>query len=141
MSDKLIGYPGLVDIAIEKLVAVCFFVVGLSHVFQPRAWAEFFIRFRDKGGAGSLMIGLLHLPLGLVIVSFHNVWQGIPLVVTLVGWGQVLKSLLYLTYPKHGLRMLAHISVERSWVFVVGGVFSITLSGLITFSLLQRSGW
>ena len=129
------------DIAIEKLVAISFFVVGLSHIFQPRAWVEFFIRFRDKGAVGSLQLGLFHLPLGLLIASFHNIWHGLPIVVTIIGWGQLLKSLLYLTYPKHGLRMLATVSMERSWQFVAAGVFSIAVSGLVAFSLWQRGAW
>jgi hypothetical protein len=127
------------DIAIEKLVAICFLVIGLSHIFQPRAWSEFFIRFRDKGAVGSLQLGLFHLPLALLIVSFHNIWQGLPLVVTIIGWAQLLKSLLYLTYPKHGLRMLSLVSIQRPWQFVVGGVFAVAISGLIFFSLWQRS--
>jgi hypothetical protein len=128
-----------VDIAIEKLVAISFFVIGLSHIFQPRAWIEFFIRFRDKGAVGSLQLGLLHLPLALLIVSFHNIWHGLPVVVTLVGWGQLLKSFLYLMYPKHGLRMLSLVSIERSWQFVLGGMFAVAISGVIFFSLWQRS--
>ena len=129
------------DIAIEKLVAISFFVVGLSHIFQPRAWVEFFIRFRDKGAVGSLQLGLFHLPLGLLIASFHNIWHGLPIIVTIIGWAQLLKSVLYLTYPKHGLRMLATISIERAWQFVVAGVFSLAVSGLIGFSLWQRGAW
>src|ERR1700682_760474 len=117
------------EIAIEKLVAVCFFVIGLSHILQPRAWVKFFIRFRDKGAAGTLQLGLFHLPLALLIVSFHNIWHGLPLVVTIIGWAQLLKSFLYITYPKHGLRMLSTLSIERSWQAVVGGVFSIALCG------------
>jgi hypothetical protein len=128
-----------VDVAIEKLVAISFFVLGLSHIFQPRAWIEFFIRFRDKGAVGSLQLGLLHLPLALLIVSFHNIWHGLPVVVTLVGWGQLLKSFLYLMYPKHGLRMLSLVSIERSWQFVLGGMFAVAISGVIFFSLWQRS--
>ncbi|MEY2532023.1 MAG: hypothetical protein QOI96_2108 [Verrucomicrobiota bacterium] len=127
------------EIAIEKLVAVCFFVIGLSHILQPRTWVEFFIRFRDKGAVGSLQLGLFHLPFALLIVSFHNIWHGLPLIVTIIGWAQLLKSALYLTYPKHGLRMLATVSVERSWQYVVAGVFSIVISGVIFFSLWQRS--
>ena len=100
------------DIAIEKLVAISFFVIGVSHILQPRAWVEFFIRFRDKGAVGSLQLGLFHLPLGLLIVSFHNIWHGLPIVVTIIGWAQLLKSFLYLTYPKHGLRMLATVSMS-----------------------------
>jgi hypothetical protein len=44
---------------------------------------------REKGEVGSILNGLLHFPLGALIVSFHNVWHGIPLVVTIMGWGLV----------------------------------------------------
>lgn len=125
------------EIAIEKFVAISFLVVGLSHISQPSAWVEFFVRFREKGAVGSLQLGLFHLPLALLIVSFHNIWHGLPVVVTLIGWGQLLKSFVYLTYPKHGLRMLSLMSVERSWQFVLGGVFAVAISGVIFFSLWQ----
>jgi len=78
-----------------------------------------------------LLNGLLHFPLGAIIVSFHPVWRGKPLIVTIMGWGLVVKSLLYLTYPKHGMRMLARVLVERAWEFVVAGVVSVALGGVI----------
>jgi hypothetical protein len=127
-----------VDIAIERLAAISFLIIGVSHLLQARAWVDFFVRLRDKGPAGSLQLGLLHLPLALLIVSFHNIWHGWPMVVTVIGWAQLLKAVLYLAYPKHGLRMLGTTTVERSWQFVAGGIFSIALSGLIFLSLWQR---
>jgi uncharacterized protein YjeT (DUF2065 family) len=126
------------ETSIEKLVAISFLVIGLSHIAQPRAWVRFFIMFREKGEVGSILNGLLHFPLGALIVSFHNVWHGIPLVVTIVGWGLVIKSLLYLTYPKHGMRMLSRVREERSSEFVIAGVLALGLSGLIAFSLFNR---
>jgi uncharacterized protein YjeT (DUF2065 family) len=127
-----------VESSVEMLTAVCLLVTGLSHILQPRTWARFFIMLREKGEVGSFLNGLLHFPLGAIIVSFHPVWRGIPLIVTIMGWGLVVKSLLYLTYPKHGMRMLARVSVERDWEFVVAGVVSIALGGLILFSLLRK---
>jgi hypothetical protein len=126
-----------VEIPVERLVAICFLVTGLSHAAQPRVWVRFFIMLRDKGETGSFLNGLLNFPLGAFIVAFHNVWHGLPLVVTLLGWSLVIKSLVYLIYPKHGLRMLSRISVERSWIFVAAGVLSVALSGLILFISLR----
>jgi uncharacterized protein YjeT (DUF2065 family) len=126
------------EAAIEKLTAICLLVNGLSHVFQPRAWARFFIMLREKGEVGSLLTGLLHFPLGLLIVSFHNVWHGFPMVVTIMGWGLLIKSLIYLTYPKHGMRMLARVSVDTAWEFVVAGVAAVIVSVAILFSVLSR---
>ena len=101
------------EMAIEKLVAVSFAIIGLSHLFQPRAWAELFNRFRDKGEAGSLQLGLLYLPFALLIVTFHNTWLGLPMIVTLIGWIQLLKSGVYLLWPRQGLRMLSFVSVTE----------------------------
>jgi hypothetical protein len=123
------------EVAVTKLAAVCFFVVGVSHVVRPRAWAQFFVDLRGRGETGSLLNALLHFPLGVLIVSFHNVWRGLPVVLTLIGWGLVLKSFIYFVFPAHGAKVLARVSVERSWGFVVAGLFSVALSGLLVFSL------
>ena len=123
------------EVAVTKLAAVCFFVVGVSHVVRPRAWAQFFVDLRGRGETGSLLNALLHFPLGVVIVSFHNVWRGLPVVLTLIGWGLVLKSFIYFVFPAHGAKVLAQVSAERSWGFVVAGLFSVALSGLLVFSL------
>jgi hypothetical protein len=128
-----------VEASVEMLAALCFFVTGVSHVAQPRAWAEFFIEMRGRGVVGSFQNALLHFPLGAIIVSLHNVWTGLPLILTLIGWGLVFKSLLYFTLPKYGLKKgLGMVSVEKSSGFVVAGVFAIALGGLFAYLALRR---
>jgi uncharacterized protein YjeT (DUF2065 family) len=120
---------------VEKLTALFFLVTGLSHIVQPRVWIRFFTMLREKQEVGSLLNGLVHFPLGAFIVAFHNVWHGIPMIVTVIGWGLVIKSTMYFTYPRHGLRMLSTVSLERSWQFVVAGVISVALAGLILYPI------
>jgi len=120
------------ETAVEKLVAIYFLVIGLSHIAQPRAWVRFFIMLREKQEIGSLLNALVHFPLGAFIVAFHNVWHGIPpIIVTVIGWGLVIKSTIYFVYPRHGTRMLATVSLERSWHFVVAGVLSVAIAVVI----------
>jgi hypothetical protein len=126
------------EIAVTRLAIICFFITGVSHIIQPRVWARFFMEMHSKGEVGSFQNALLHFPLGVLIVSFHNVWQGLPIVLTLIGWGLVLKSFIYFTFPGYGMKILARVSMERSWEFVVAGVFSVGISGLLLFSLLNR---
>lgn len=126
------------EIAVEKLVALCCVVTGLSHIFQPRVWVHLFILWREKGEVGAFYTGLLHFQFGALIVAFHNVWQGIPMIVTLLGWGWTLKGALYLIYPKHPLRMLARVSLERSWEFIVAGAFILGVGLVVGYSLLAR---
>ena len=126
------------ELAVTKLAIICFFVVGVSHIVQSRVWAQFFIDLRGKGEVGSFLNALLHFPVGVLIVSFHNVWNGLPVVLTLIGWGLVLKSFIYFVFPRYGLRMLARVSLERSWELVVAGIFWVGMSGLLIFSLLPK---
>lgn len=126
------------EVAVNKLAVVAFFVVGVSHILRPRAWAQYFVDMSGRGEVGSLQNALLHFPLGVVIVAFHDVWAGLPVVLTLAGWGLVLKSFIYFIAPQHGLRVLSRVTVERASGFVVAGVFSVALSGLLLYVLLNR---
>jgi hypothetical protein len=126
------------ELAVTKLAIICFFITGVSHIVQPRVWAQFFIDMHSKGAVGSFQNALLHFPLGVVIVSFHNVWRGLPIVLTLIGWGLVLQSFIYFVFPQHGTKVLGRVAVERSWEFTVAGVFSLGISGLLIFVLLSK---
>jgi len=127
-----------VETGIEKLVALCCLVIGLSHIIQPRAWAKLFIDWRGKGEVGAFYTGLLHFQFGVLIVAFHNVWEGIPIIVTIMGWAWTLKGTLYLTYPRWPLRMLERVSLERAWEFAVAGVVLLGVGLLISYSLVSR---
>ena len=124
--------------SVEVLAIILFGVLGLSHILQPKAWVEFFILLRGKGEAGAFVDGLLNLPLGAVIVAFHNAWSGIPAVLTLVGWCLLIKGLIRFCAPKQALRMIARVSLERSWEFQVAGVGLVTLAGLIGYGVYTR---
>ena len=126
------------ETAIERLVALCCLVIGLSHIVQPRAWAELFIHWREKGVVGVFYTALLHFCFGALIVAFHNVWRGLPMIVTLLGWAWTIKGLLYFTFPRHALKMLHRVTLERSWEFVVAGAVLVTLAGVIAFALITQ---
>ena len=121
--------------SVEVLAVILFGVVGLSHILQPKAWAEFFILLRSKREAGAFVDGFLNLPLAAAIIGFHNTWSGIPAVLTLVGWCLLIKSLIRFCAPKLGLRMMARVSVERSWEFQVAGALLVVLAGLVGYGV------
>jgi hypothetical protein len=121
--------------SVEVLAIVFFGVIGLSHILQHKAWAEFFILLRGKGEAGAFVDGFLNLQVAGFIIGFHNVWSGIPLVLTLVGWGLLIKSLIRFCAPKQALRLIARVSLERSWEFQIAGAFLVALAGLLGYGV------
>jgi hypothetical protein len=121
--------------SVEVLAIILFGALGLSHILQPKAWAAFFVLLRSKGEAGAFVDGFLNLPLGGVIVAFHNTWSGIPAVLTLVGWCLLIKGLIRFCAPKQALRMMARVSVERSWEFQVAGAALVVFAGLLGYAV------
>jgi len=121
--------------AVEVFAIIHLTTMGLSHVFAHRAWAEFFVLLREKGEPGVLVAAFLSLGFGSIVVAFHPVWSGIPLVLTIYGWSQVLKGLIYFTFPSFGLRKLGIVSIERSRMLVIPGAGLLVLAALIASSL------
>jgi hypothetical protein len=126
--------------AVELFAVINFLVIGLSHIFAPRAWADYFDRLRQWGEPGVFAVAFLSLSFGSIIAAFHNVWSGIPAVLTFMGWAQVLKALIYFVFPSFGLRRLATVPREKARLFAYGGVFLVALAGLFIYDLATRSG-
>lgn len=124
--------------AIQIFAAVNFIVIALSHMLQPRAWAEFFIALRAKGDPGVFANAMLSLLVGSIIVAFHNTWNGIPAVLTFIGWAQVLKGLISLVAPAVGMKGLARMSFKRAWEIQAAGAVFLVVSALIAWTWLPR---
>lgn len=123
--------------SIELLACVQFLIIGLSHLLQPRAWVAFFVMLREHGHAGVFANGFMSLWFGTIVVVFHNVWSGLPIVLTLIGWAQLIKAFVSFVVPERSMRGLRRISLERAWEFQVAGVISIALSGLFGYVALR----
>lgn len=117
--------------ATQVFAAISFLVIGLSHLGQPKAWVAFYQDLAARGTPGVFLEGFLLLNFGAIIVAFHNVWHGPALVLTLIGWGQVLKGAGRFLAPEIGLRVMQRATVERAWLFRIGGVVALFLSGFL----------
>lgn len=125
--------------AIQIFAVINLAVIGVSHVVQPRAWVVFFEWLRDQGEAGVLATAFISLGFGSIIVAFHNVWSGLPIVLTLLGWAHVLKSFVYFTWPSYGLRKLQTVSEERAHLLIVPGAVYAAIAALLLYQLVTQS--
>jgi len=123
--------------AVVVFAVIQMVVIGLSHIARPHAWVRFFDRLREHGEAGVFLFAFLTLWFGSIIVAFHNVWSGIPILLTIFGWGQVVKGLIYFILPEFALRRFAFVRPERAWVFRFGGVFLVAAGALLAYDLVN----
>ena len=117
--------------AIQLYAAIGFLVIGLSHVAQPKGWVAFFQAHAARGVPGVFLEGFLLLNFGGVIVAFHNLWSGPAMVLTIIGYAQLLKGLGRFVAPQVGLRVMQRVTLERAWHFQVGGALALLLSGFL----------
>jgi hypothetical protein len=121
--------------AIRVLACVQFFVIGVSHLMRPDAWVAWFAALRAQGVVGAFANGFLSLVFGSLIVAFHNVWAGLPMILTVLGWAQLAKAAVAFTLPEVSLR--GFDTAQRPWKFRVGGVLSLAMSGLLLYVLTR----
>jgi hypothetical protein len=125
--------------AIEILAVIQLTVIGVSHIVYHRAWAEFFIWLRGKGDPGVFANGFLSLTAGSLIFSFHQVWTGIPLALTLFGILNILKAANCFLFPERAMRSMQRVSLERSREFVGAGALSLVLAGVLAYGLVTST--
>ena len=123
--------------ALEIFMVIQLTIIGLSHILHHRAWAEFFIWLRAKGRAGAFANGFTSLAAGSMILGFHRVWSGIPLVLTIFGVLNVIKAAQCFLLPELSMRSMGRVSLERSREFAAAGVVSLALAGLVAYSLVR----
>ena len=92
--------------SIAIFASINFAIIGLSHVFQAETWRNFFKQLHSIGKPGAFANGFITLIIGSLIVSFHNVWSGVPVVLTILGWCYVLKSTVIFIHPEWSLRSM-----------------------------------
>ena len=117
---------------------VSFMAIGLSHLIQPLAWVEWFSRLRALGRPGVFAEGFVTLNFGALIVAFHNVWSGPGVVLTVVGWAQVLKGLVRFIAPTAIFRVYDRMVPERAWQFRVAGVGATVLGAFFLWLACQN---
>lgn len=102
-------------------------ILGISYLLQAETW----IRLSRDALANTHQYYTLYLLLlitGLVVVTEHNTWStDWNIVITVMGWGMVIKSVLFFVVPKWAdpfARLLEKGYVVK-WIRIVGIVLAL----------------
>jgi len=126
-------------IFLSRLIGLYCILVALSTITRRQATLESVTALLHNPPM-ILLLGVITLAAGLAIVLAHNIWSGgvLAVVVTLVGWITLIKSLLFLFLPPEVeagffLRQLHYLEL-----FYFYGAFSLALGIYLTHGGFKR---
>jgi uncharacterized protein YjeT (DUF2065 family) len=101
-TEKQLNFhnEGYMEQAVEFMLGITFTILGLSYVVRTSAWISWLEHLKGEHRRGSLPIGIACLLTGTFIVSFHWVWEGLPLLTTAIGVLCIIKGAIYLLFPQ-----------------------------------------
>ncbi len=118
------------SIFIARILGLAYVVVGLGMLFNPKYYAASMKEMVKELGVMYLG-GVMALVVGFIWVSYHNVWQGWPILITVFGWLALIKGITLLMFPKLMMKFtnyfFKHASALGWWGFIIlvlGLVFS-----------------
>jgi hypothetical protein len=114
-------------------------IMGLYMVIMPiiliqrRELYRNLLRGVDKPNLALMTGASIGLILGLILVDVHNIWVWKPqIVITLVSWLVLIKSILWLSMPERMLTLCKKMS-KSPWLYV-----QLAITGLVGIFLLAK---
>lgn len=118
-----------ISIVIEQVALYYFLVMGLSFLIHEKRWVNI-IGNIVKTEESLMSCGMMELLLGLLAVSFHNIWTSThTVIVTLIAWGLVLEACLILIVPKFYKKVAKYFYNKPMITFL--GILMIVISAII----------
>lgn len=117
--------------AVAFMIGASALFIGLSFLLHGKGWLEYLTHVRQAGKPAALVIGYLHLLMGTFIVGFHWEWQGIGLLVTLLGVKAILEGIIYTVFPAVVPAMLGWYISHHHRLFRALGIVTMIIGLLV----------
>ncbi|MDB2414216.1 hypothetical protein N9W34_00415 [Rickettsiales bacterium] len=114
--------------AVLLMAGISMLVFGLSYFFRAKEWDAWLLHTEKRGNRASLVFGSVNLLLGSFIVAFHPVWEGIPLILTIMGILAVCKGFSYLLFPQWLPTKLKYVNTSEKPLLQASGIVFIIIS-------------
>ncbi|MGA8619638.1 MAG: hypothetical protein WB660_14115 [Candidatus Sulfotelmatobacter sp.] len=119
---------------LSRLIGLYCILIGLSMMTRGQATVET-VTALLQNSAMTLILGVITLTAGLAMVLAHNIWSGgaLVVVVTLVGWMALIKSLFFLFLPHEMEAGLFLGQLHYRQLFCVYAAISLVLGLYLTY--------
>ncbi len=86
------------EILIIRIFAILYLVIGIAGIRDKKFYLNMTNEIMKNAGL-RFTWGMFAFIVGFLIISYHNVWSGWPIVVTLIGWIGLIKGLTIILFP------------------------------------------
>ena len=119
---------------LSRLIGLYCILIGLSMMTRGQATVET-VTALLQNSAMTLILGVITLAAGLAMVLAHNIWSGsvLAVVVTLIGWMALVKSLFFLFLPHEIEAGLFLGQLHYRQLFYVYAAISLSLGIYLTY--------
>jgi len=119
---------------LSRLIGLYCILVALSMMTRRQATVETVTALLQNPSM-MLILGVITLAAGLAMVLAHNIWSGgtLVVVVTLVGWMALVKSLFFLFLPPEMETRLFLQQLHYQQLFYLYGAISLALGLYLTY--------
>ena len=119
---------------LSRLIGLYCILIALSMMTRRQATVETVTALLQNPSM-MLIVGIITLAAGLAVVLAHNIWSGgaLAVVVTLVGWITLIKSLLFLFLPPEMEAALFLRQLHYQQLFYLYGSISLVLGVYLTY--------
>jgi hypothetical protein len=119
-------------VAIASVLGPVWVIVGLSYLLYAKKWQDV-ARGWTKDHYSLIPMMLIVLILGIIAVRMYNVWEwNVWLLVTLAGWGMLLKGALFILLPGSFFKGMMK-AFNKGWVFHLGGLVALVAGGALSY--------
>ena len=121
-------------IFLSRLIGLYCIVIALSMMTRRQATVETVTALLQNPSM-MLIVGIITLAAGLAMVLAHNIWSGgaFAVIVTLVGWITLIKSLFFLFLPHEMEAGLFLGQLHYRELFYVYAAISLVLGVYLTY--------
>jgi hypothetical protein len=122
-------------IFLSRLIGLYCIVIALSMMTRRQATVETVAALLQNSSM-MLIVGIITLAAGLAVVLAHNIWSGgaLVVVVTLVGWITLIKSLFFLFLPPEMEAGLFLGQLHYRQLFYMSTTISLVLGAYLTYN-------
>lgn len=120
------------SLVLAKIMGPIFFVLALHILLYKKEFLSLLEEFVSRQSE-FFLFRFQALILGMLIVTFHNVWvSDWPVVITFMGWCILLKGVVYMLWPSVTMRVIRG-AIKSGGLFPMSALFTLLVGGYLSY--------